>query len=287
MFEHFEHVRTFLNIFIVTNLSFQLLETEISRMCGTWRDQVISYIKEKDRLLNPDLYVERLSTEPADRNPNLFDDDCFENDDVNDSNSSVTSSSDEDSFHVNEVSNHSEPLFNSSHDISNSTVAANSSLEPTNSNTTNREMEVEAEIQKYQNFDREAFAQLCDAYGLKRANSKQFEPVGGIVWEFWRRNKNKYPIIYEAIKCIIQAPTSSSAIEREFSKVSAFVTHQKNAFKSKNLLALIQISEMDDFLRISSDCFRQNNTTFRFKNLNDDDMRNHSSNLISDDFLLI
>ena len=283
----FENVRTFLNIFIVTYLSFQLLETEISRMCRTWRDQVISYIKEKDRLLNPDLYVERLSTEPADRNPNLFDDDCFENDDVNDSSSSVTSSSDEDSFHVNEVSNHSEPLFNSSHDISNSTVAANSSLEPTNSNTINRAMEVEAEIQKYQNFDREAFAQLCDAYGLKRANSKQFEPVGGIVWEFWRRNKNKYPIIYEAIKCIIQAPTSSSAIEREFSKVSAFVTHQKNAFKSKNLLALIQISEMDDFLRISSDCFRQNNTTFRFKNLNDDDMRNQSSNLISDDFLLI
>ena len=183
--------------------------------------------------------------------------------------------------------NNSEPLFNSSHDISNSTVPANRSLEQTNSNTTNRAMEVEAEIEKYQNFDREAFTRLCDDFGLKRANSKQFEPVGGIVWEFWRRNKNKYPIIYEAIKCIIQAPTSSSAIEREFSKVSAFVTHQKNAFKSKNLLALIQISEMDDFLRISSDCFRQNNTTFRFKNLNDDDMRNQSSNLISDDFLLI
>ena len=52
--------------------------------------------------------------------------------------------------------------------------------------------------------------------------------------------------------------TSSSAIERLFSRVSAFVTKQKNCFKSKNLLALLHISEMDDFQRVSADSFRQN-----------------------------
>ena len=88
------------------------------------------------------------------------------------------------------------------------------------------------------------------------------------------------------IKCVIQAPTSSSAIEREFSKISAFVTHQKNSFKSKNLLHLIQISEMDNFLRIASDCFRQNNVDFSFKILNEDEISLHTSPLVVDDSLL-
>ena len=127
---------------------------------------------------------------------------------------------------------------------------------------------------------------MCDERGLIRTNLKKFEPVGEIVWEFWRLNKNKYPIIYQCIKCIIQAPTSSSAIEREFSKISAFVTHQKNAFKSKNLLALIQISEMDDFLRISNDCFRQNGVAFSFKTLNQEEISNQTSNIVADDSLL-
>ena len=281
-----QHVATFF-IHIITNpyWFFQLLETEISRLCSTWRDQVISTIKEKDRLLNPELYAEVQSSVSAGRNPNLFDDDCYDDNDQLDSNTSSESMSDDDFlFPLNEVSNHSAPLFDSSHDNSNVNIpeAQNSNI----SSAAKREKEIDDELEKYRNFNKDDFEKLCTENGLSRRNSKKFEPVGSIVWEFWRQNKNKYPIIYECIKCVIQAPTSSSAIEREFSKISAFVTHQKNSFKSKNLLHLIQISEMDNFLRIASDCFRQNNVDFSFKILNEDEISLQTSPLIADDSLL-
>ena len=262
------------------------METEIKRMCSTWRSQVISYIKEKDRLLNPELYVDKPPTPNAGRNPNLFDDDLVDDDPAESGTSSDSTSDDDSMFQTNEVSTHSANLFEDSHDVSNATLPQNDPSPQPLSNATNREKEIDAELERYQNFNREEFAQLCNEMGLKRSDSKEFEPVGKIVWQFWRRNKNRYPIIYECIKCIITSPTSSSAIEREFSKISAFVTHHKNAFKSPNLLALIQLSEMDDFLRVSSDCFRQNNIEFNFKNLNESEISAMPSCLTVDDILL-
>ena len=248
---------------------------------------MISYIKEKDKLLFPELYAESQQNAIPIRNPNLFDDDCYDANEPCDSNSSFESSSEDDyELPTHEESNQSGPLFDSSHDVSNRTLPPNPDSSIFSSNASTREREIEAELEKYRNFNREEFEKLCDERGLKRGNLKKYEPVGEIVWEFWRLNKKKYPIIYQCIKCIIQAPTSSSAIEREFSKISAFVTHQKNAFKSKNLLALIQISEMDDFLRISNDCFRQNGVAFSFKTLNQAEISHQTSNIIADDTLL-
>ena len=59
------------------------MEVEISRICSSWRSKVISYIKQKDKLLNPNLYVEQPTETPVGLNRNLFDDD-FEDNESND-----------------------------------------------------------------------------------------------------------------------------------------------------------------------------------------------------------
>ena len=263
------------------------MEVEISRICSSWRSKVISYIKQKDKLLNPNLYVEQPTETPVGLNRNLFDDD-FEDNESNDDDSSDDESVESFVFQRNATTsnNQSANLFESSNDQSNLT---NRSLAETSRSTValTREQQVDAEILKYLNFNKEEFAALCATRGLTREDPKKFESVGAIVWEFWRKNKNTYPILYQCIKPILQAPTSSSAIERAFSKVSAFVTHNKNAFKSKNLLSLIQISQMEDFLRISQDCFRQNNVEFSFKKVISNSVDIENDETPSDDSLLI
>ena len=257
------------------------MEIEITRICSTWRSKVISYIKQKDKLLNPNLYVEQPTKTPAGLNRNLFDDDLEDNE-SNDEDQSDDESVESFVFQRNQSAN----LFESSNDQSNLTNQSAAEISrPTVALT--REQQVDAEILKYSNFNKEEFAALCATRGLTRENPKKFEPVGAIVWEFWRKNKNVYPILYQCIKPLLQAPTSSSAIERSFSQISAFVTHNKNAFKSKNLLALIQISQMDDFLRISQDCFRQNDVKFSFKKVISNPENIENDDLPSDDSLLI
>ena len=259
------------------------MESEISKECGLWRGQVITYIKEKDRHINPDLYREAYIPDKS-LNPDLFDDLDDENS-IN-SNSSSVSDDDEDSFVLPnrttsfEMSTHSANLFDSSHDQSN-----NSQNQQPNahSRARNRENEIDAELDKYLDYDKHEFQRICLDRGLTRENPNKFYPIGSIVWEYWRINKTRYPIIYAAIKPILQAPTSSSAIERTFSKISGFVTHQKNAFKSKNLLTLIQISEMDEFKRIASDCFRQNRIEFSFDEIDQQSIEINSEELLVDD----
>ena len=262
------------------------MEVEISRICSTWRSKVISYIKQKDKLLNPELYTEHRTEKPNNLNMNLFDDD------LGDRESSDDDSSDDDSAesfvfgrNYSTDNNQSGNLFESSNDQSHITNQSNNDTQTTTSALT-REQQIDAELTKYLNFNKEEFDKLCSDRGLTRKNPKKFEPVGAIVWEFWRQNKSKYPIIYNCIKTVLHAPTSSSAIERVFSKISAFVTHNKNAFKSKNLLALIQISQMDDFLTISQDCFRQNNVDFKFTKTTEESADNDFTDLFSDDPLL-
>ena len=259
------------------------METEITRICSTWRSKVISFIKQKDKLLNPQLYTQQPTETPTGINVNLFDDDfgdqeSSEDDSDNESDESFVYRARNRSIDNNQsTNNQSANLFESSNDQSNLT---HQSAEPQRSTTNalTREQEIDAEIAKYLNFNKVEFAELCTSRGLTRQDSKKFEPVGAIVWEFWRRKKTTYPIIYNCIKTVLQAPTSSSAIERIFSQISSFVTHNKNAFKSKNLLALIQVSQMDDFLRIAQDCFRQHNIKFSFR-------KETASENISPDFL--
>ena len=253
----------------MTYLIFQLLEIQITKICGAWRGQVISYIKEKDRILNPDLYNEDYTPDKS-LDPDLFDD-LYERNNLNSSSSSLDEEANEEtnSFVLPESNvswentGHSANLFDSSHEQSN--IAENA--QPiSNSKARNRENEIDAELDKYLDFDKHEFQALCLSRGYKtyRQDSSKYYSIGAITWEYWRTNKHRYPIIYAAIKPILTAPTSSSAIERLFSKISGFVTHHKNAFKSKNLLALVQISQIDDYKRIAMDCFRQNKIDFSF-----------------------
>lgn len=259
------------------------MESEISKICGQWRGQVISYIKEKDKHLNPNLYKEDYTPNKS-LNPNLFDElDCEDN--LN-SSSSGGDDENEDSYVLPnrsvsfEMSNNSANLFDSSHDQSkNSQIAPPSE----NSRAKTRENEIDAELDKYLDYDKHEFQAICLDRGLTREDPKKYYPIGAVVWEYWRINKTRYPIIYAAIKPILQAPTSSSAIERTFSKISGFVTHQKNAFKSKYLLTLIQISEMDEFKRIALDCFRQNKIDFAFDEIDERSNDADSESLYIDD----
>ena len=197
-------------------------------------------------------------------NQNLFDD-CPDESDHDTSDSSI--GSDEQLFgnhqstrynQTNNSSTMSNGQIDSSFDVSGAAAVFPEPL----SKAATRERAIDDEIERYANFSRQEFSDLCTKRGLTRNNPNVFEPVGHITWEFWRLQKQKCPIIYQNIKTILQAPTSSSAIERLFSRVSAYVTPQKNQFKSKNLMALLQIAEMDNFARVSADCFRQNGIVY-------------------------
>ena len=234
---------------------FQLMDVEISKLVSNWRPQVISYIKEKDQFMNRDEYENSTPIRSSSTiNRNLFDDVSDDDD------SQETSDSDSDSQRS--------PIIrpNTLRDQSTSFGPPDSSFEvsadlgrvPQLSKAQIRENMINDELNRYANFSKTEFTAFCSSRGLTRSNRHQFEPVGSIAWEYWRMNKNEFPILYNAIKPVLQAPTSSSAVERLFSRISAYTTKQKNRFKSKNLMALVQIAEMEDFQRITGEIFREN-----------------------------
>lgn len=216
-------------------------------------------------MMNPDQYLDQTEVAQStvsNLNQNLFDD-CPAESDHDSSDSSI--GSDEalfDDDQRNNQTNESSILSNAPIDSSYDVSGLNAPIPEPLSKAASREKAIDDELQRYVNFSRPEFNDLCTKRGLTRNDPNIFEPVGQITWEFWTLNKNQFPIIYRIIKGILQAPTSSSEIERLFSRVSGFVTPQKNRFKSKNLMALLQISEMDDFARVSADCFRQNGIVY-------------------------
>ena len=232
-------------------------------MTNNWRAQVIQFIKDKDRVMNPDQYMDQSEVvQGSNINQNLFDD-CPEESDHDSSDSSIGSDQPlfDDTGRNNET-NESSTLSNAPIDSSYDVSGLNAHIPEPLSKAASRVNAIDDELQRYGNFSKQEFSDLCTERGLTRNDPNIFEPIGNVTWEYWRLNKNKFPIIYGIIKGILQAPTSSSAIERLFSRVSGFVTPQKNRFKSKNLMALLQISEMDDFARVSADCFRQNGIVY-------------------------
>ena len=236
-----------------------MIEAEISKLTRQWRPQVVAFIKEKDRMLNPAEYEDPSEDlEASGINSNLFDD--FNDEIDHDTSNSSDSSSQSPIINrrQNNLTNNSSTMscagIDSSREVSGVQEANINQL----SKAEARSKAIDDELERYANFSKLTFSKFCSDRGLTRSDPNIFEPIGKITWEFWRTYKESFPILYASIKAILQAPTSSSAIERLFSRVSAFVTKQKNCFKSKNLLALLHISEMDDFQRVSADSFRQN-----------------------------
>lgn len=210
-------------------------------------------------MLNPSEYEDQPEDpEASGINNNLFDD-------FNDENGHDTSNSSNSDSNSPIINRRRSNLTNDSSALSFAGVDSSREVSEVQDANTNQLSKAEArsksiddELERYANFSKMAFSKFCGERGLTRNDPNIFEPIGKITWEFWRTYKDSFPILYAAIKAILQAPTSSSAIERLFSRVSAFVTKQKNCFKSKNLLCLLHISEMDDFQRVSADVFRQN-----------------------------
>ena len=227
------------------------METEIKNLVANWRPQVISYIKEKDKLMNPEKYEEEAVSDQnaSSINKNLFDDVSDDEEDLNSSNSDESTTS---SPIISRKKSRLDPT-DSSFEVSVDPIRENQL-----SNAQLRENAIDDEIARYANFSKNEFSNFCSSKGLTRQNRFKFEPVGAVAWEYWRLKKNEFPIIFATIKPILQAPTSSSAVERKFSTVSQYTTKQKNRFKSKNLMALLQIAEMDDFQRVSGEIFEQN-----------------------------
>lgn len=229
------------------------METEIKNLVANWRPQVISYIKEKDKLMNPEKYEDAAVSvqHTSSINKNLFDDVSDDEEDLNSSNS--------------DESTISSPIISRKKSLGRLDPTDSSfevSVDPIRadqlSNAQLRENAIDDEIARYANFSKNEFSNFCSSKGLTRQNRFKFEPVGAVAWEYWRLKKNEFPIIFATIKPILQAPTSSSAVERKFSTISQYTTKQKNRFKSKNLMALLQIAEMDDFQRVSGEIFEQN-----------------------------
>ena len=192
------------------------MESEIKQLVTHWRPNVISYIKQKDKLMNPDKYEDSVPTQQSSSiNRNLFDD-FSDNEDQEDSSASGSDSSDK------------SPIYrpNKNRQQSVSFGPPDSSFEvsleqqiqvPKLSNAQIRDNMINDEINRYANFSKTEFSNFCSKRGLTRADPLKFEPVGAIAWEYWRLKKDEFPIIYDAIKTILQAQTSTSAVERLFS----------------------------------------------------------------------
>ena len=74
-----------------------------------------------------------------------------------------------------------------------------------------------------------------------------FRPLGPLIETFWEEHKQEFPILSELALRVLNVPASSSIIERTFSKLSRYVTKERNCLKSKTLSAFVQASELEAF----------------------------------------
>ena len=246
------------------------MNAELQKLTSQWKNQVISFIKEKDKLLNPDKYTDEQAPKKTKLNLNFFDDES-------DDNSLRDSDSDQSSGHASPVIQRRQPFPDDTQTLDySSSINPESTVEdstnPPKSNAEIREKLLDDEFVRYAQFSKEEFQKKLNDHGFTDDKS-QFQPVGKFVWKYWQSIKHEFPIIYGAIQNILTAPTSSSAVERLFSKISAFVSRNSNAYKAKNLIVLIQISEIEEFQAVSAEICRQNGVEL------DVDVEKHYTNI--------
>ena len=73
--------------------------------------------------------------------------------------------------------------------------------------------------------------------------------MGNSVSQFWLAQNQEFPILSNLASRILNIPTSSSIIERTFSKISRFCTKEKNSIKSATLSTFVQFNEFQEFER--------------------------------------
>ena len=75
----------------------------------------------------------------------------------------------------------------------------------------------------------------------------EFRPMGNLVKNFWCDHISEFPILSDLASKILNIPTSSSVIERTFSKITRYVTKERNRLKSKTLAVFVQMDEIEKF----------------------------------------
>lgn len=235
-------------------ISFQLVNDKLDNLTKEWKNQVISFIKEKDKLLNPDKYTDEQAPKRTKLNSIFFDDES-DDDSVRDTDSDPPSNESSPIIGRRQPFPQETQILNNSPSITPDPAVEDSNIPKSNAEM--REKMLDDEFVRYAQFSKDEFHQKLIDHGFTEDKS-QFQPVGKFVWKYWQSIKHEFPIIYGAIQNILTAPTSSSAVERLFSKISAFVSRNSNAYKAKNLIVLIQISEIETFQEISAEICRQN-----------------------------
>ena len=93
-------------------------------------------------------------------------------------------------------------------------------------------------------------------------STQKFCPLGPLIESFWEDHRQQFPILSELALRVLNVPASSSIIERTFSKLSRYVTKERNLLKSKTLSAFVQSSELDSFDQSAQFLFRKHGKDF-------------------------
>ena len=144
------------------------------------RNQVISFIKEKDRLLNPDKYTDEQAPKRTKLNSIFFDDES-DDDSVPDTDSDPASNQ------SSPIIGRRQPFPQDAQILDNSpSMHPDSAVEgsiPPKSNAEMREKMLDDELVRYAEFSKDEFHQKLIDDGFNEDKS-QFQPVGKFVWKY-------------------------------------------------------------------------------------------------------
>ena len=82
---------------------------------------------------------------------------------------------------------------------------------------------------------------------MKLTRGPEFCPYGKLIQSFWCAHYSEFPILSELASKILNIPTSSSIIERTFSKISRYCTKERNRLKSATLAVFVQMDQVEEF----------------------------------------
>ena len=109
-----------------------------------------------------------------------------------------------------------------------------------------RKRSLEDEIKKYKNLPRDTLRNFALKAKLP-FTFRKYCPFGDLVEVWWESNRQEFPILTDLALRILNAPSSSSIIERTFGKISRYVTKQRNSLKAKTLEAFVKFDEFEKF----------------------------------------
>ena len=117
------------------------------------------------------------------------------------------------------------------------------------------------ELKKYSNLPDGSFRQFA-AQAKLPFTLKRICSYGDLVELYWESNRHEHPILTELALRILNAPSSSSVMERTFGKISRYVTKQRNNLKSKTLACFVKFDEYEVFEKSASFHYKKHGEQF-------------------------